>query len=326
MTRIIHDVEPASPWLWMAILTKETNVSVKMDITEQGNVLKKVASYTALATSVATGDFSGLLWSSLGTFGDDMVFSSLAQSIQLPSIGYAIRYNDLGFIQYPAVDKILSEPIPIDFMETPDRVVSKYFNSWVNDISPIHVRLNALAGSVNTDRKGTLFHPLGSGVTRALYVIKMRRDVALSLVNGMLDAFSSGVLSNMANLRTGIYELPVQIYCYPRVFPQKITESKLDHSETNSGCSVNVILERVPRLILPGKTGPDEDKVSALLSVIMGYSGAVSAMTDTLIGVVNLGNTVVGKVDQVTKLFTKEEASSLTNLSMQPEQVDSETA
>lgn len=317
MIRLPPDFEPSYPWLWMAVLSKPASNGLGAAVS--------AAAVVKSATSVLSGDLSSILMSGISSLGGDTAFSALIQAVTLPARGFSIKYNNLGFVQYPEIDKILTEPIQVDFIENETCDVAKYLNAWLRDIAPTTVSVGRRADVAESARRSSEFAVLADdSVTRSLYVIKMRRDLALALVNGVLTSLNREVLAGFAQLRSGISELPVQIYCFPKVFPEKVTEDKLDKSETNSTRKISVVLNRVPRLVVPtadsiGSGAFVASKEEMLMTAVMGASAAVGQLSSALMGVVNTVGGAVTGAQRLSGFVRKSDARGLTDLSAQPE-------
>jgi len=147
----------------------------------------------------------------------------------------------------------------------------------------------------------------------------MKRDTALSLLNYLTDLTNKTGLENFLMISTGFYEAPVQIYCFPKVVPQKFKESKLDKAETNTIRTVAVIMERIPTIRYPSEGAPPVTTMQAFMSGVMGYSGALSSITDTILGIAGGVNGVIGKITQFSKVMPQAEAKALVDTTQQDE-------
>jgi len=330
MLNPIKSLEPSLPWSWMAILTKETAISDSMDPNGSAKALSAVASLTTALSNIMSGDLSSFLWSGTGQFGKDTLFSSLMQSVQLPSAGFTLQYEDLGFIRYPTVGQINTEPLTVDYLETADNLVSRYYQDWMNDCAPVIATLKSTTPVV-TDPAGntfavvpagdsTLFAPLAS-VSRTLFIIKTKRDVSTGLISYLLNFLNTSPTGGIGDIVSGFPELPVQIYCFPKVFPQKTTEAKLDKSETNSIRTFQVILERVPSLTYIISKA-QVSQLSLLMSVTLGWAGVVSSLSGSLLGLATVASNSIQALSQTTKLYSKSDAAALVDISQQPERND----
>jgi len=312
----------------MAIISTENDKDpFEASAASAATALQKAAEVAAFSSKVLSGDVSAFLVPSATGFEGDITFSSLIKAIDLPEFGFQMSYSDLGWVRYPHAEQVLTMPLQLDFIETDTNLVAKYFHNWLNIISPvvskINTRFEAGKDSASTISKGTTqaaatFKPLASAA-RVLYVIKMKRDTALSLLNYLADMSNKSALGNFLKISTGFYEAPVQIYCFPKVVPQKFKESKLDKGETNTIRTVAVTLERVPTIRYPTEQAGPASTMQVFMSGVMGYSGAVSAITDSVIGIAGGINGVIGKLTQFSKLMPQAEAKVLVDTSRQTE-------
>lgn len=333
MNRIIRNLSPSYPWMWMAILSASPNSinPANSEDSAQGLVraAKIVANIADFSVKLLSGDMSAFIPALTGMFEDGMLFSSLIKSIDLPTFGFDFEYSDLGFVKYPHANMVRTEDFPVDFLETQDNAVARYMLDWQNQICPSVGKVNSgteVDSHVGTKKSNlAAFTPL-SRVARTLYVIKLRRSTLLSLANLLVEA-GNDALKGIWNVQSGIYETPVQIYCFPQVVPRTFKESKLDKTETNSLRTVSVRMDRVPILRYPTDgEGGEYGRITSeakFLSGVLGASRAIDALTDTALGLVAAGSAFYGAAKTVHGMYTKETASQITSLDNRPEGQDS---
>jgi hypothetical protein len=329
MNRIIRNISPSYPWMWMAILSATPNSMnpANSDDPAKGLVkaAKTVAKYADIATKLLSGDLSAFVPLLTGVFEDDMLFSSLIKAVDLPTFGYTMEYSDLGFVRYPHASQVMTEGFNIDFMETQDNAVSRYMLDWQNRICPSIGKVNSgsAKGDLLVSNTGNLsaFTPLAA-VARTLYVIKLRRSTLLALANLLVES-GNDALKGIWNVQTGIYETPVQIYCFPQVVPQSFKEAKLDKTETNSLRTVSVRLDRVPILRYPSDDDTGEygrvTKEMTFLSGVLGASRAIDSLTDTALGLMSAGQAFVGTAKAIYGIYDGQKARELVSKDNQPE-------
>ena len=323
MNRIIQSIEPSYPWLWTAILTKESSVTGSVDPNQSISALSAVSAWATTLQKALTGGLSTFLWSGTGKFGTDVNLSALIQDVQLPAQGFTLQYEDLGFCRYPTIGQINTDPITLNYLENADNIISRYYQDWAQEIAPILVSLkSANAASQQLDvGAASLFAPLAT-VSRTLFIIKTKRDLALGLVDYITTVLNKKIKGSLASLSSGFTELPVQIYCFPKVFPQKVVEAKLDKSETNSFRTLQVLLERVPTIITSRSDGLAATNAQLLMSATMGWAKAASAVSETLLGIASSAINSIAEISTVSKLYTQGNAATLVDISKQPETFD----
>jgi hypothetical protein len=324
MNRIIQTLSPSFPWLWTAVISGGAN---------QGNVLKDAAKVASIGAQILEGDFSGLVSGiSSAMMGADGMVSSLIKSVDLPRTGFTLQYDDMSFVRYPQASQAITEPVNVDFLETDSGLISKYFLTWQNEISPVVGKINhkmKVDDLFQAGEKTTLYKPLIS-VSRALYIIKFRRDFLTAAAEYLANAYRStgndmveGLRSIMGNIDTGMYELPVQVYCYPHVIPGVFKEIKLDKAETNSIRTISVTFERVPYLRYPS-LGPMEygggvTKAQLFMSGMLGVSRAASTISGTVISMVESSVKIYTKGMEFSSVLNRQKLSQLASLKAQPE-------
>ena len=340
MNRIIRNVSPSYPWMWMAILSAEPNKMNPASSSEPAkglvNAAKQVAKFADVASKILSGDLSAFIPALTGMFEGDMLFSSLIKSVDLPNFGHEYEYSDLGFVRYPHANQVNTEGFTVDFLETQDSTVSRYMHDWQNLICPSVGKVNAgstvggdlvnrsdeVIGTSSTN--AAAFRPLAA-VSRTLYLIKLRRSSLLALANLLIEA-GNDAMKGIYNIQSGLYETPAQIYCFPQVVPKTFKESKLDKSESNSLSTVSVRMERVPILRYPSDTGGGEygkvTKEMVFLSGILGASRALDSLTDTVLGMVSTAGSIIGTVKTVNGIYTQQEARKLVSKDDQAEVYD----
>jgi len=347
MNRIIRSVAPSYPWMWMAILSgspNQMNPANSEDSTKGlVNAAKQVAKFADFGSKLLSGDLSTFLPALTGMFEDDMLFSSLIKSVDLPTFGHEYEFSDLGFVRYPHASQVRTEGFTIDFLETQDSTVSRYMHAWQNQICPSvgKVNSNSVAGGslVNVTQHsedvgipGTkssanlaAFRPLAAAA-RTLYIIKLRRSTLLAMANLLIQA-GSDAMKGIWSIQSGIYETPAQVYCFPQVVPQTFKESKLDKSESNSLSTVSVRMERVPILRYPIETGSSGEygKVSkemVFLSGVLGAFRALDSLTDTILGFASTTGAIIGTARNVSGIYSQSQAHQLVKARNRPEAYD----
>jgi len=320
--RLPSDFEPSPVWMWMAILPAKSPYKV----TPEATALAKAKKLAGAIMDVVSGDLSSLTnfaWSD-----EDLLLSSLVQDFQPPARGFTIKYNDLGFIQYPSIDKIITEPIQLTFAETSGCMVEAYFDQWINDINRSSTsysdRQATTVGKVYAPYGSSGFQPAGSLVThRPLYLVRMRRDLALGTLDYAASLVSKTVLGLVAQIKTGMYELPIKVHHFPRVFPQKTVVSKLDHTDTNSMVTVSVTLERVPHFYIPDRdTGTPDMEYERTINAALGQMGRITSALGGLMDLAATAVKAVGTVGAISGMYSSSDAKKkLTDANSQPEQV-----